>query len=97
MINHLPEKYKFSHEYALFLHDILVEIVKHGEMAGRFEVKVKFAVASHAEAIAKVPDEEKWDWLEANGYSPASDVLTGRRVIAALLSDFCHFVFEALS
>ena len=28
MINNLPKKYHFSHDYALFLHDILAAIIR---------------------------------------------------------------------
>jgi predicted RNA-binding Zn-ribbon protein involved in translation (DUF1610 family) len=97
MIDHIPNQYRFSHEYALFLHDILAQIVKDGEEAGLFLASFKLENEKHAEELERLSNHDKWDWLEANGYTaPVSDVIY-RQVLAALLADFCHFVFEALS
>src|SRR4051794_33384154 len=97
MINHLPEKYHFSHDYALFLHDILASTITQGQSAGVFTHTIDIADPKHADLLDKMPDDGKWDWLEANGYGQHLHSIIYRSVIAALLSDFCHFVFEALS
>jgi hypothetical protein len=47
--------------------------------------------------LASVPQDEIWDWLKANGYGSHVDEIIYKTVLIALLSDFCHFVFEALS
>lgn len=97
MINNLPKKYHFSHDYALFLHDILAAIITQGESADVFTHTIELTDQKHADILDKMPDDDRWDWLEANGYSQHIHGVISRHVIAALLSDFCHFVFEALS
>ncbi len=97
MPDFLPEKYKFSHEYALFLNDILSAFVKDGEEAQLFEATIDLKDHGDGEAFTNVHDEQKWDWLKANGYGSALSEVIYKRVILGLLSDFCHFVFEALS
>jgi hypothetical protein len=97
MADMLPEQFAFSHDYAVFLNDVLTSFVKHGEEAGIFVAEVKLKDRTQAEAFNAVPEDQKWDWLRANGYeSHISDIIY-KNVLVALLSDFCHFVFEALS
>jgi hypothetical protein len=96
MPDFLPDQYVFSHEYDRFLNDILTGFVKHGEEAGLFETTIDLKDEAHSQALASLPDEEKRDWLTANGYASQLREATYKHVILALLSDFCHFVFEAL-
>jgi hypothetical protein len=97
MPDFLPAKFRFSHDYALFLHDILAQIVVHGERAGLFVSEFELKDHDQAEDFSATPPEAIWDWLEAHGYHEEIREIIYRQVIAALLSDFCHFVFEALS
>jgi hypothetical protein len=97
MPDFLPAKYAFSHEYALFLNDILVDIIKSGEVSELFATHIQFTSSAHAEAFEQAPDDKKWEWLDANGYGSANADVIYKQVILALLSDFCHFVFEALN
>ena len=62
-----------------------------------FTHTIELTDQKHADILDKMPDDDRWDWLEANGYSQHIHGVISRHVIAALLSDFCHFVFEALS
>jgi hypothetical protein len=93
----LPEKFRFSHDYALFLHDILARIVVHGEQAGLFVSEFQLKDHDQAEDFDAIHGEAIWDWLEAHGYHAQLREIIYKQVIVALLSDFCHFVFEALS
>ena len=97
MPDFLPDQYAFRHEYALFLNDILTGFVAHGETAGLFATTIDLRDESHAKTLASLPHEDKRDWLKANGYGPDLMEATYRHVLLALLSDFCHFVLEALS
>jgi hypothetical protein len=97
MPDYLPEKYRYSHDYALFLNDILTDFVKTGEEYGIFHTSFELKDEAQGEGFEKAQDDGKWEWLEANGYGDALANVIYRQVTAALLSDFCHFVFEALS
>ena len=93
----LPDQFRFSHEFAFFLHDTLASLIVAGQKAGIFTVKVAFESPSEAEVFSRLSGEELWEWLENNGYEEIVSELAYKQVIVALLSDFCHFVYEALT
>ena len=97
MPDFLPAKYAFSHDYAVFLNDILSAFVRDGEQVGLFTAQIRLKDRAEATAFTDAPDDHKWEWLKANGYGDALSGVIYKHVIVALLSDFCHFVFEALS
>ena len=97
MNDFLPEAYEFSHEFCLFLHDMLVETIKSGEPAGIFNVEFKLRSREHCDAIESLSAEKLWDWLPQNGYDHILEEVAFRQTCLALVSDFCHFIFEALS
>lgn len=92
----LPYKFKFSHEFAFFLHDILAQIVVDGERAKIFEVSVTFDGQADASVFSNLSGEELRSWLETNGYEWVNVKLSYKQIIVALLSDFCQFIHEAL-
>ncbi|MCX5890834.1 MAG: hypothetical protein NTY36_15515, partial [Deltaproteobacteria bacterium] len=51
----------------------------------------------HADVIKDLSGDDLWVWLETNGYEWVNISLAYKQVIIALLSDFCHFVYEALN
>jgi hypothetical protein len=66
------------------------------EKAKVFQVQFKHKDKSHAQEIAKLKGEELVTWMEANGYKDEVRNLYYKQVCAALLSDFLHFIYEAL-
>lgn len=97
---YLPKKYWFSHQFCFFLHDQLVQIIASGERDRIFNVTIQFKDKEEFEkfqkATKKLSGEKFWNWLENNGYEEIAYSLTYRQICAALISDLCHFVYEAL-
>jgi hypothetical protein len=93
----VPEKYKFAHEYCFFLHDILAEIVIFGEQEKIFHHSFGIRSVEDAEQIQKRSGEDLAEWMENNGYVSEFREANRRHIFLALLSDFCQFVYEALS
>ena len=96
MPDFLPKKYEFPHEFCPFLHDILVDIIKSGEPAGAFNASFTLRSEEDVSALRALSGEALWDWLLANDYESIVRDVACRQSFLALLSDFCHFVFEAL-
>jgi len=92
----LPKKHHFSHQYCFFLHNLLANIIVAGERDGIFKVSFELRDKRELEEFSKKTGEELWIWLENNGYEDIVYHLTCRQICVALLSDLCHFVYEAL-
>lgn len=92
----LPEEFEFSHEYCFFLHDQLVETLKSAEEAKVFDIHFKFREPDHAKQIEGLSGEKFVQWMELNGYKTEVWLLYYKQICAALLSDFLHFIYEAL-
>lgn len=95
-INKLPKEHQLAHDLSFFLHDILVQIIKSGEDAEIFASRFKIDSPKDLEAFSLLSGDELWVWLEENNYQYVLDDLVLRQATVALLSDFCHFVYEAL-
>jgi hypothetical protein len=91
--NIIPEKYKTIHSYVFELHDILAQIIARGESKGlnssEFKIKDK--------DIENIKDEDIWNWLKSNGYDDVIKDLIIKQVFFGVLSDMCHFIYEALT
>jgi hypothetical protein len=92
----LPRKYKHHHKYCLLIHDILADIMVTGEKYRLFDVRLKFNSTDETESIADKSGEELFEWLENNGYKLTVYEIYYKQIFVALLSDYCHFIFEAL-
>ncbi len=92
----LPKKYWFSHQFCFSIHDQLVQIISSGARDGIFNVTIEFPDEELVKKIHKMAGEQLMDWLENNGYEHIVYELTYRQLCVALLSDLCHFVYEAL-
>lgn len=92
----LPSEFQFSHDYCVFLHDVLTDIVVSGEQARLFDVSIQFSTAEEGAAFEKSHVEDVIGWLESNNYASHAQEVIYRQVLVALLSDFCHFTFEGL-
>lgn len=96
MNDFLPEEYRKSHELCFFLHDQMVETLKSGEEARIFNTTINYKNEKHAAEIEGLSSEEFLEWLENNGYKTEVYSIYYKQSCAALLSDFLHFVYEAL-
>lgn len=96
----LPEKYEFSHEYCLHLHDQLASIIVYGEDEDIFNYAFEFVDEESAqrwtEQASKVTGLKLWAWLEKNNYPVVIRELARRQLIAALLSDYCQYLITSL-
>lgn len=93
----LPKQYNFCHQYCYFLHDLLTDIIVSGERDGIFKVSFELRDKKEQEEFSKRTGEELWIWLENNGYEDIVYHIYYRQICVALLSDLCHFVYEALN
>lgn len=92
----IPEEFRFAHDYCLYLHDLLVGFIRYGEQEGKFTTHIT-PREGHATELAGISGERLFEWLEKEGYSEALGEIYLKLVFPGLLSDFCHFMFEALS
>lgn len=90
----LPPVYRFPYDFAIYLHDYLVGLVKAGEVTGIFNANLTLG-----------PDDPlPPDRLEGSGlsawldrhYPKASAELAYKSLLRALVGDACHFVWESL-
>lgn len=93
----LPKKYEFCHDFALFLHDILANIIVQGEKESIFSVEFEFSSKVDAEKFEKLnmSGESLWNWLD-NNYSWVTEQMAAKHCLVALLSDFCQYIYESL-
>ncbi len=90
-----PPELIHAHNFAFTLHDILVELLRSGEEHGIFNKTIDFN-RSIDNGIAFEQAEDIFSWLaERQLLEERADIL---RIIVfpAILSDFLHFIFEAL-
>jgi hypothetical protein len=95
MRDFLPKEFCFSHDFAFFLHDLLADIIVEGEKARIFDITFKFKSEEQRELFKNLSAEELWDWLAENDKA-THYTLIYKQICVALLSDFCHFVYEGL-
>jgi hypothetical protein len=93
--NYLPAELRFSHDYSLWLHDGLAQIVVEGQRRGLFETRVDLVDAVQREKFESAP--HVLDWIEGEGRSELMAEVLLKAILPALLSDFCHFIYESLS
>lgn len=94
----LPEEFHFSHEYCFFLHDVLTGMLVHGEKAGIYRsVEIKLKNEEELNSLEGLSGVDLIEWMKNHGYSDKAFELYEKRITAALLSDMCHFIYEALN
>lgn len=91
--DHLPQAHKFTHEYCYLLHDRILELLIHGDQHDLFTTRVDVS----SESNRPRDSEDVFQWLERTEQGQALAQVLLRAVLPALLSDFCHFVYEALA
>lgn len=93
----LPKRFKESHSFAFYLHDLLANYVINGEKQNIFSAKFEIRDRNHLKEIKDLSGEPFVTWLEQNGYEDVVVDIFYRQIIVATLSDFCHFVYEGLN
>ena len=91
MRNFLPERFQFSHDFAMYLHDYIASILVYGETNKLFVTNFKVE--------DNYPDNDKhiFEWLETHNRPDILGEVLLKAIFPALLSDFCHFIYEALT
>ena len=90
----LPKKYKELHNLCFYLHDILVQVVVEGENKKLFDTIYSLKKRSDIEAIKG--NDDILEWLSNNGYEDEFKSIVIKQVLIATISDYCHYVYEAL-
>ena len=88
----LPEEYRFAHDYCIDLHNRLVQLIVFGHDNGSFLTEFKIQQSDQRDV-----ESDFWKWLEENGKGEILGEVLLKSLFPALLSDFCHFVLEALN
>jgi hypothetical protein len=79
------------------LYDGLVRLLRHGECAGSFNAHFTVKDQQKLADLGEPAGLHVWDWLEREGYDDVLGEVLFKSLFPALLSDFCQFVYEALS
>lgn len=90
----LPDFLFPAHELCFLHHDVLVELLRAGGESGTFQHELPFS--DDSDRIAFDAAEDVFQWLETSGRARDRADLLRLIVFPALLSDFLHFVYEAL-
>jgi quinol monooxygenase YgiN len=90
----IPDELLPAHHLCLLNHDILVELLRSGEKNGAFIEEIEFRDRRDRDELDRADDV--FEWLERTGRSNERARVLRRTVFPALLSDFLHFIFEAL-
>lgn len=95
---HIPKPFRFAHNFAFYLHDVLVHHLVSGEQADIFSVHIERPAITNLDidTFSSLHGEELWQWLEDSDHGWVLDEMVYRQTLAAVLSDLLHFVFEAL-
>jgi len=90
----LPKKYKELHNLCFYLHDVLVQVVIEGEKKKLFDTVVKFKKTDDIKVVKD--NNDILGWLIANSYEDEFKSIVIKQVLIATISDYCHYVYEAL-
>lgn len=88
----LDPYHHFSHNLAVRLYDDLVRILKDEKIAKKIDVKIKLKEGD----VLSENQEDVLLWLENNGYIKESQDVVSKHLMFALISDVCHYIFQAL-
>ena len=91
----LPHKYRFGHEYSIFLHDLIVGSYKAAAEANVFSVHFDLS-ADELASFENIQDGEAYDWVEQHKGVSVSKRMDYVGLLNALIADFCPFVLESL-
>lgn len=92
----LPNEFVFAHNLCFRFHDEMVDMLLTGEREDLFSTQFEMT-PDEAEDFKRTPDEKIFTWLEQQRKNEVITEILMRTIFPALLSDFCLFLFEALS
>lgn len=92
----LPYRYRFAHDYAIFLHDLIVGMLKSGIDSEVFDTRVPLAEGQVSE-FTELQGAALYSWLEENATREVLLETDYKLLIPAMVGDFCHYVLEALN
>lgn len=92
----LPSKYEVAHRYSIFLHDLIVGMFKAAEDQGIFAVRLE-TTPNEVEVLRGLEGEALYDWVEQHKPPEVRMMMDYKAITAAVTSDFCHLVLEALN
>lgn len=95
ILQRLPRRFHEDHEFAFYLHDILVEMIKEGERNNVFSSEVSDEENTDLSDLENLSGEELLERLEGE-HDEVIDDLFFKQVFVAVLSDFCQFIHHAL-
>jgi hypothetical protein len=91
---YIPDELIQAHNLCFLNHDILVELLRSGEQQKVFWQNMPLRDEKDRRELEEAADV--FEWLEATGRKEERKLLLRRVVFPALLSDFLHFIYEAL-
>lgn len=89
-----PPYLQAAHDLCFMNHDVLVQLLKRGEEEGSFTHEFEFRDDADQEALAGASDVMQW--LEQTRSNVERAEVLRRVIFPAVLSDFLHFIYEAL-
>jgi hypothetical protein len=90
----IPASLRQAHSLCFVCHDILVQLLASGEKQGVFWHSLQ--LRDEADLVNLEAAQDIFDWLEATGRTKDRAEVLRMIVFPALLSDFLHFIYEAL-
>ena len=90
----LPTQLIEAHDFCLLNHDVLVELLRSGEKHGAFLENIEFRDERDRQEYEASTD--LFDWFERTARLEDRNRFLRRLIFPALLSDFLHFIYEAL-
>ena len=91
----LPSTHRLAHDFALYLHDIIVALIRSGEASRIFHVRFDHNPGDRSE-MDGLKGEALYKWIEDRKGPEVTLEMDYKGLIPALASDFCHFVLEGL-
>jgi hypothetical protein len=89
----MPERFDESHHLCYLNHDVMVELLRSGELVGAFEYRFPL---NEAEAESLRAAADVFEWIEQESRHEERAPILRATVFPALLSDLLHFIYEAL-
>jgi len=91
----LPYEYWKRQDYLLYAYDVLADMLKQADSKQLSNITLKFKDIEQAKSFEQA--EDKFDWLDNNGYHGKSLKFFSGHVFFLLLRDFCYYVYESIS
>jgi hypothetical protein len=89
----IPERFDESHQLCYLNHDVMAELLRAGQLVGAFNYHMPL---TEAEAASLRAARDVFEWIDQQSRLEERAPILRARVFPALLSDFLHFIFEAL-